>query len=338
MHLPALQNVTFGGLGPRNVVNIVRTGLESVTWLKWPVSTSLNISSNAFLSSVSLPWDSVDGAVAITRNEELETVDLLAVKSIPGALTLDGNPRVKSLAFGTLYSVRGDVRLSGSLANVSMPMLKEITGKLAVESSDDIKVSCAEITKIDVHGKITCTSKVQTQSAPPTQSDTSGNPPRPSSTLVDHPDQPQHEENITTGAKIGIAIASVILGLFLVVGAVFFFRARSRGKVREIVISAPVLIAPPSSMSVASSTQSLKSIVSEGGSVGEVRSAEARAAGTRAGQVKVGLLGEELREIDGRGTGVNSVGGGMGRGASLRSVSSVGSEGPLVRHERSWFF
>lgn len=338
-NLPALENCSFGGsLGPRSVVSVVNTGLESMDWLKWPVSTSLNISSNEHLEEVSLPWESVDGAVEISGNAVLETVDVYAIKSVAGDFTVEGNGGLKSLAFEKLESVKGDVHIAGSFANVSMPVLKTVGGTMAIASTEDIDDSCDKLDNSNIKGKYDCTSNARTMdptsasSKPPNSSDSP-----PSSSSSDSPDDEQESSSsIGTGAKIGIIIGVVILGLFLVVGAVFFFRARSRGKVREIVISAPIPISTssvPSAPSVARSVKSVRSV-----SVGEpesprLESAEARIVGRRvgdAGGVKVVLNGEEMREVDG--SGGRNEDGGVVREASLRSVSSVGSEVPLVQH------
>ncbi|KAK7191192.1 hypothetical protein DPSP01_013528 [Paraphaeosphaeria sporulosa] len=323
-NLPALDDVTFGGLGPRSVVSVVNTALESVEWVKWPVSTSLNISSNADLEEISLPWDSVDGAVSISNNEKLDRLDVRGMKSITGSFTVEENDGLKTLAFGSLESVKGDVQLSGSFANISMPMLKKVTGTLAISSKEDIDASCAEIVKVDDSGKVNCTPNAQSHPpASPTPSNSPGNPPSPSSSAT--PDEGEDTSDLATGAKIGIVTAAVILGLFLVVGGVFFFRARSRGKVREIVISAPIPVPPHTT----SSGQSVKSVGSI--SVGEVERAEAKVVGRSAGGLKLILNGEEMREVDMAGARVEGGGVGMEREASLSSVSSMGSKVPLVR-------
>ncbi|KAL5422125.1 hypothetical protein PMIN04_004934 [Paraphaeosphaeria minitans] len=338
--LPALENVTFGAsLGPRSVVSVVNTGLESVEWVKWPVSTSLNISTNADLAAVSLPWDSVDSTVTVTGNDKLEKLDVEGIESITGSFTVEANKGLVTLEFGALESVKGDVRLDGSFKNVSMPVLGKVTGALAVASTEDMDQSCAEMAKVDEKGKVTCTSNAQPD--PPASLkllNSPENPPSPSSSSNPQEGQEEGRGEIATGAKIGIIIAAVILGLFLVVGAVFFFRARSRGKVREIVILASVPI-PTRSVSTKSSGQSVKSVDSvRSVSFGNVERAEARVVGTRAGDVKVLVNGEEMTDLGifGAGRERGGVGGiGMKSDASLKSVSSVGSEVPLVRREPS---
>ncbi|KAF2444741.1 hypothetical protein P171DRAFT_472747 [Karstenula rhodostoma CBS 690.94] len=334
-NLPALENCSFGwSLGPRSVVSVVKTGLESVDWLKWPVSISLNISSNANLAGISLPWEAVDGSVEISRNAVLDTADIYAIKSIAGDFTVEGNGGLKSLAFEKLESVKGDVRLSGIFANVSMPILTTVTGTLAISSTEDIDDSCDELDKSNIKGRYDCISNAQksnptSASAAPTQSP--DRPPLPFSSNNPEDGEEEDTSDIATGAKIGIILAAMILGLFLVVGAVFFFRARSRGKVREIVISAPI----PISTSSASSAPSVHSI---GRSVSDpesprLESAEARVVGRRAGDaggVRVVLNGEEMKEVDADAGGGGN--GGVGREASLRSMSSVGSEVRLVQH------
>ncbi|KAJ4349730.1 cell wall protein Ecm33 [Didymosphaeria variabile] len=313
--LPALENCSFG-LGPRTAVKVFNTSLQSVEWLKWPVATSLNISSNENLRAVSLPWEVIDGAVEINENPALEKVDVFSIKDVKGDFTLEGNDALKSLTFEKLESVEGNVLLSGTYGNVSMPVLNKVGGGLTIKSTDNIQEFCDELDKQGLKAKYECTSEVQraddasAKPAPPKNSDSA---PKPS----DGVDEEDAGDDLTIGAKIGIITASVILGLFLVVGALSFFRARSRGKVREIVISSPRPISAPSVAASSASSPKLESAeaVAVGKGVKDV------------GGVRVVLNGEEMREVE--------VEGRRGRGEVRREewrrrVSSAGSEVPLI--------
>ncbi|KAL1610432.1 hypothetical protein SLS60_002099 [Paraconiothyrium brasiliense] len=315
-NLPALEDCSFG-LGPQSIVKVSNTSLQSIDWLRWPVAASLNISSNENLVEVSLPWEVIEGAVKINGNPALEKVDVFSIQDVKGNFTLEGNDALKGLTFDKLESVEGNMLLSGTYDNVSMPVLKNIGGGLTIESTNNIQEFCDQLDEQELKAKYNCTSeakKADVASASPAPSKGTDSVPKPS----EGADEEDPGDDFTIGAKIGIITASAILGVFLVVGAVFFYRARSRGKVREIVISAP---RPTSVPSVAASSVSRP----------QLGSTEAVVVGKGikdVGGVRLVLNGDEMKEIEAdepRGRGE------LRRQEWRRSVSSAASEVPLIK-------
>lgn len=249
----------------------------------------------------------------------LEKVEVFSIGNISDNFTLQGNGALRDLAFAKLESVDWNVQLEGAFSNISMPALEKVGGSLKVKSTEDIQGFCDELAKKGLKQRVECTSSTQKENSASEKS-TPSQAPESSPSPSGNPDANEDASDMTTGAKAGIIIAAVILGLFLVVGAVFFFRARSRGKVREIVISAPRPISE--SLSVPASSVSSPKLESAEAVVGT------KAA--NAGGVKLVLNGEDMKEMGGDyGTGQAEAR--LGRDASLRSVSSAGSEVPLVK-------
>ncbi|KAF1978465.1 hypothetical protein BU23DRAFT_225163 [Bimuria novae-zelandiae CBS 107.79] len=311
--LPSIKDFGFGqGLGPRIEASVVNTSLKSVDWLKWPVSTTVNITSNEKLEAVSLPWETIDSAVTISDNAALKHVNVFAVETVAGNFTLEKNNKIEELVFKSLKTVEGKLQISGVLKNISMPALDHVYGELSVQSTKDIQDLCSDLEAKNLKGKFECKSYFEEPTTPKTASippKSSASVPVPSSDELlgkpEHGDDDHDEDDggdITVGAKVGIALSAVVLAVFVFVGISYIIRARVRGKVMEIVPSVPgtPMVVPKPDRKVS------------------VR----RVQGRTIKVVQINLNGREMREVSE--TGERSE---LGREGSMRSVSSLGSNG-----------
>ena len=316
-NLPSFENCSLG-LGPRTKATLLNTGLQKIDWLKWPVTTALNIAGNTNLESVSLPWDTINGNITIEENKSLRNVSASGIKDVTGSFKLSGSGEMEGFEFPNLETVVGEVNLSGAFTNISFPALKSVEGGLKLESSQDINDICNSLVAEKLKGRFVCRANIRKEGSQGPSSipsnESSGNIERPSSDLPQDPDQ-SSETDIALGAKIGIILASLILAIFVFVGIFFLIRARIRGKVLEIVPTAP-----GTPMVVSKSA----------GSVMVPKSEE-----TVVRVVKINLNGQEMKEEERNKTEIakvsTSVGKEIDRELSLRSVSSMGSVGDKAR-------
>lgn len=287
-NLPSFENCSFG-LGPRKDATIFNTSLQSVEWLKWPVSNVLNITSNANLESISFPWEAIDSDVTISSNPALNEVDVLAVEALTGSLTMKSNNELKELRFKRLQDVKGEVEINGMFTNISMPVLKTVDGKLSVKSSENISEYCGGLSKKNLKGEHECESGVEEKSFPspvststshPDSDPTSNSAPSSGEPLGQQDEASENDSDLALGAKIGVIIASIVFAIFICVGIFFFIRARIRGKVMEIV--------PSTSGTVTSS------VVPKAEKTVKITRLE----GKTVRVVKINLNGREIEEVD----------------------------------------
>lgn len=222
-------------------IAITNTSLTSLAWLTWPVGTSLSITSNAHLTSFSIPYATINAPSSLTlsSNPSLQSVDVHALTGISGELDMTDNAGVAVLNFSKLETIAGFVKLSGGYADISMGALRQVTGGYDVVSTGDIAAFCSGLAanKATAHGS--CTANAQTSGSPPAStatatalsSSTASASARPSSG-ASRGDGGHAALHI--GTVLGIVLSALLFTLFVLVGAFFFFRWRVRAKVREI--------------------------------------------------------------------------------------------------------
>lgn len=316
-NLPIIENCSLG-MGPRTKASILNTGLQKIDWLKWPITTTLNITGNTNLDSLSLPWDIISANVTMRNNAVLRNMSASGVNSVTGSFMIRGSDEMEEFTLENLETVDGELNLSGAFTNISMPVLKSVKGILKLESSRNISKICNGLAQEKLKGQLECKtdSRKEYPDGPTSEpfNKTSDNPAQSSGSSPKDQQQPA-ETDMALGAKIGVILASLILAIFVFVGVFFFVRARIRGKVMEIVPTAP---ATP--MMVSKPEQPVV-IQKSGESAVRV--------------VKINLNGQEVeeKETDKAVTAKEnmSVGKEIVRELSLRSVSSMGSAGSEVR-------
>ncbi|KAJ4305032.1 cell wall protein Ecm33 [Kalmusia sp. IMI 367209] len=332
VELPSLDNFTFAsGKLEADIESIIifNTSLHSLEWLHWPVHSELNISSNPNLEAFEITYDTIDSALKLEDNPSLTNVNVSAVSNVQGSFDLSGNS-IETLAFDNLETIGGSIHISGAYTNISMSALKKVAGSLHIKSTKDISGFCDSLGQKSLTGHYDCsTDSPSSPPTSPTSTDTPSTSPTPSSATEG--DQ-EGGFDITLGAKIGIIIGAIIFALFLATGVFFCYRARSRGKVREIIPASAATTAPTSPKSGFKDVESVSTAVS--------------ARNVEAGAVRLELNGKEMHEAaPGPGTGMGmevenkrkaggnlNVGGESGREASLNSVSSSGSQVSLLKH------
>ncbi|KAJ4364284.1 cell wall protein Ecm33 [Ascochyta clinopodiicola] len=232
--------IATGGLqSDVHEVSIANTALETMDWLKWPVSSTLTISSNTKLTEFKLPYDriSAGSSYQISINSALSNLDFSQLTGIYGSLTINGN-RDSQMNFDKLQTIDGYVRLSGPFTNVTMPALTGINGALRAESTKNILNFCNWLSvQNQLLGHYDCTANSTNSSTSSTES--SG----PTATVTTNStsggaNSSDNKSNLSTGAIIGIAVAMVIvMSMFLTASTLLFCRRRSRHKVQATVIS-----------------------------------------------------------------------------------------------------
>ena len=253
--LPALTNFTkldFTGLTTlkgceiatgslkRDVseVSIMNTALEKMDWLKWPVATTLTISTNKKLTDFSFPYDKISAGSSyqISMNKALTNLDFSQLSGIYGSLAINGN-NDPSLNFDKLETIDGYVRLSGPFTNITMPQLTEINGALRAESTRDILSFCDWLSVQDrLFGHYDCTANTTSQV---TSSAVSSNTVESTSLATGGTSSGGNGSNdkksdLSTGAIIGIAVAMVVVvSIGLTSAALLFFRRRSRKRTQQ---------------------------------------------------------------------------------------------------------
>jgi hypothetical protein len=282
--------------------------------LKWPVTTTLNITENSNLGTVSLPWETINSNVTMKDNPTLDEISIVTVENVFGSFTLEGSDEVKEIVFKSLETIDGEVNISGAFSNISMPVLKGLKGALKVRSSEDISNFCNGLVEDRLKGQFDCKANVQKEepSVP-----IPGPPEEPNNVSPPSPDEPLGQQDQTEGsdmalgAKIGIILASLVLAIFVFVGIFFFVRSRIRGKVMEIVPTVPgtPMVVPKPEKTVVIT----------------------RLEGRTVRVVKINLNGQEIKEgelgeADKADSQANVGSKEMGREPSLRSVSSIGSD------------
>lgn len=317
-NLPSIENCSLG-LGPRTEAGVFNTSFQRIEWLKWPVTTTLNITENGNLESVSLPWETIDSNVTMKGNPTLDEISVVTVENVPGSFTLEGSDEVKELVFKSLESIDGDVNIVGAFNNVSMPTLRGVKGALKVQSSEDISGFCNSLVEDKLKGQFDCKANVQKEepsvSKPtPPQESTNISPQSSDEPLGQHGQT--EDSDMALGAKIGIILASLVLAIFVFVGVFFLVRARIRGKVMEIVPTVPgtPMVVPKPEKTVVIT----------------------RLEGRTVRVVKINLNGQEIKEGEAddadKAVGQTNVGGKeIDREPSVRSVSSLGSVGSDVK-------
>ena len=253
--LPALTNFTkldFTGLTTlkgceiatgslkRDVseVSIMNTALEKMDWLKWPVATTLTISTNKKLTDFSFPYDKISAGSSyqISMNKALTNLDFSQLSGIYGSLAINGN-NDPSLNFDKLETIDGYVRLSGPFTNITMPQLTEINGALRAESTRDILSFCDWLSVQDrLFGHYDCTANTTSQVI---SSGVSSNTVGSTSLATGGTSSGDNGSNdkksdLSTGAIIGIAVAMVVVvSIGLTSAALLFFRRRSRKRTQQ---------------------------------------------------------------------------------------------------------
>jgi hypothetical protein len=338
-NLPSLEEstVTSGTLdGEIQEITIVNTSIKSLEWLAWPIGSQLNISSNANLQSFGIPYATINAGSALTfsNNAALTTIGLSNLTGIYGGLQISGNGKMVEASFDKVETIDGFVQMSGDFTNVSMPVLNAINGALRIESTGDITTLCSSLQqKSSLNGHYDCTSDAQKT---PTSSNPTGTA-FPSSTGpviatgTTVLDEASGGNKLNTGVKVGLAIAALVFTLAILAAAFFYFRRRSRAKVREIS-------AHPKSPNQDSFTE-LSDTMSPTNSTHFPKELESpqialELVGGRERSEMPGVVPAELDAKHGESelTPISPMNA-MGRESTWGSVASVRSDRPLIRHE-----
>lgn len=150
----------------KNLVSAQNMSIHNVADLELPkleeVKGSINMISNYFTEMKIPKLTSVGGTFSISKNENLDTIDLANLKEIGGGLKLNSNPYISRIDFlPKLSIIGGALELVGNIKQVGMKSLKLIKGSARVLSSDS-DFDCAtwkqkEATAVVRGGKIECT-------------------------------------------------------------------------------------------------------------------------------------------------------------------------------------
>ncbi|KAH7138999.1 hypothetical protein B0J11DRAFT_32649 [Dendryphion nanum] len=238
-NLPQLEQCTVatGTLqGDVQEITIFNTAIKSLGWIKWPIGSQMNISSNARLTTVAIPYSKINtgSALTISNNTALESVDLSEITGIYGGLAILGNENITSVLFAKLQTINGFVQLNGDFKNVSMPALTTISGALSVKSTANISPLCTDLQNKNLQGHYDCTANVAKNSVSKTETTLTTSVAVPTSQPQVASQEPARSNSLPTGAKVGIAIGVIVVVVLGLTGAFFFFRRRMRSSVQEI--------------------------------------------------------------------------------------------------------
>jgi hypothetical protein len=217
-------------------ISIIGTAIENLDWLKWPISTTLNIAANNNLTNFSFPYNTINAGSSyqISINRGLTNLDLSQLSGIAGSLAISGN-KDRDLQFTKLETIDGYVKLDGPFANISMPHLMSINGALRAQSTVDIIAFCDWLSVQDrLLGHYDCTAN-NTNPAPIVTSTASSAPlntaEATSSVATSDTSNGSSKSDLSTGAIIGISMGMVVLlSLILTSLALLFFRRRAQKK------------------------------------------------------------------------------------------------------------
>jgi hypothetical protein len=217
-------------------ISIISTAIENLDWLKWPISTTLNIAVNNNLTNFSFPYNTINAGSSyqISGNQGMKNLDLSQLSGIAGSLAISGN-KDRDLQFTKLETIDGYVKLDGPFANISMPHLMSINGALRAQSTVDILAFCNWLSVQDrLLGHYDCTAN-NTNPAPIVTSTASKTPlntaEATSSVATSDTSNGSNKSDLSTGAIIGISMGMVILlSLILTSLALLFFRRRAQKK------------------------------------------------------------------------------------------------------------
>lgn len=331
-NLPSLEDcsITTGNLdGEIQEITITNTSLKSLDWLKWPIGSQLNVTGNTNLQSFNIPYNTINSGSTLTFSDNpiLANLNVSQLAGIYGALAVSGNAKTTQVSFSKLETIGGFVQMTGSFTNISMPSLNAINGALSVASTGDITALCNQLSQKKLAGHYDCKPNVEGSPLSNPTATASGTLSTPSSTSSDttSPDSPlKPHDPLSTGVKAGLAIAALITTALIIICAMFYFRRRSRSKVREIPHQSPK---SPSHDSVELSESPATSV----NFPKELESPVVRLE-LAAGKERLELPGVVPQELDGRdGSGDSQTP--NTPNSPVRSWGSVSSGTPLVRHE-----
>jgi hypothetical protein len=217
-------------------ISIIGTAMENLDWLKWPISTTLNIAANNNLTNFSFPYNTINAGSSyqISGNQRMTDLDLSQLSGIAGSLAISGNMD-RDLQFTKLETIDGYVKLNGPFANITMPHLMTINGALRAQSTVDIIAFCDWLSVQDrLLGHYDCTAN-NTNPAPIVTSTASSVPLNTagatSSVATSDTSNGSSKSDLSTGAIIGISMGMVVLlSLILTSLALLFFRRRAQKK------------------------------------------------------------------------------------------------------------
>jgi hypothetical protein len=217
-------------------ISIIGTAMENLDWLKWPISTTLNIAANNNLTNFSFPYNTINAGSSyqISGNQRMTDLDLSQLSGIAGSLAISGNMD-RDLQFTKLETIDGYVKLDGPFANITMPHLMTINGALRAQSTVDIIAFCDWLSVQDrLLGHYDCTAN-NTNPAPIVTSTASSAPlntaEATSSVATSDTSNGSSKSDLSTGAIIGISMGMVVLlSLILTSLALLFFRRRAQKK------------------------------------------------------------------------------------------------------------
>ncbi|KAF2190997.1 hypothetical protein K469DRAFT_622252 [Zopfia rhizophila CBS 207.26] len=249
-NLPALSECKFGQAhdGEIQEITVNNTSLKSLDWLVWPVGGRLAISNNANLKFFEIPYNAINegSSLILDNNAALEDIDVSQLSGINGPFQVTDNEKVTQLLFDKLETVGGDTQLRGAFTNISMPALTQIRAGLRIQSSNDISEFCSRLQSKsqNLKGYLECNPNVQ--KSPVTNSDPtklSNTPTTPTPTSLASSNSPTDNRSNDSGPSNGVKAALVVSALvvsalvatfLILIFAFFYFRRRSRAKVREI--------------------------------------------------------------------------------------------------------
>ena len=237
--LPSLKGCEIATQGLKHdikEISIISTAIENLDWLKWPISTTLNLAANNNLTNFSFPYSTINAGSSyqISINAGLTNLDLSQLSGIAGSLAISGN-KDRDLQFTKLESIDGYVKLDGPFSNISMPHLMSINGALRAQSTVDILAFCNWLSVQDrLLGHYDCTAN-STNPAPVVTSPASGAPlntaEATASVATGDTSNGSNKSNLSTGAIIGISMGMVVLlSLILTSLALLVFRRRAKNK------------------------------------------------------------------------------------------------------------
>ncbi|KAF2115907.1 hypothetical protein BDV96DRAFT_60980 [Lophiotrema nucula] len=240
--LPALEDadVTPGKVNSEvDEISIFNTSISNLDWISWPLGSLLNLTSNANLQSFAVTYGEINpgSTLVFSDNAAFRNLTVSQLTGIYGALQVSENPELKSLDFAVLQTIGGYVQLSGDYVNLSMSALNQVNGALNVASTGDISDLCNDLDqKASSHilnGHYDCTANSQKNPTSPSASATTSIA-MPTTTATDRPPADGNNGDLSSAAKIAMGVLIPLVAIVSSFLTCLCLRRRLRSKVREI--------------------------------------------------------------------------------------------------------